>query len=226
MNNETIVFWNYWILSRNQPKPLWQLLRQLSIVTGMQITQIQIKWMKRRRSAHWQCWWCVCTVSSHVICQDGLQGKKVTNLLMAQPTSQWQSPKVLLKSQCRAAKGTGQLISPLLIKRVATLLEILSSPDNKILSRRDFKGGKRSSCKWHHNCSPASASQFPLSQHWHLHRNGNWHRKLTGEELSKGAALGCCKLLPLFLGGQWAGPRQISSTSDAPQIFPCPLLRV
>lgn len=76
MNNEPIVFWNYWVLSRNKPKPLWQLLRQLSIIIGMQIIQIQIKWMTRRRSAHWQCWWYACTVSPHIICQDGLQGRK------------------------------------------------------------------------------------------------------------------------------------------------------
>lgn len=153
MNNETTAFWNYWVLSWNEPKPLWQLLRQPSIITGMQIIQIQIKWMKRKRSAHWQCWWYACVVSSHVSCQDDLEAKKKTNLLMVQQTFQWQLSEVLLKWQHRIVKDTGQFISPLLTKWVSTLLEILLHPDNEMHNRKGFVSRKITSCNQHHASS-------------------------------------------------------------------------
>lgn len=101
----------------------------------------------------------------------------------------WQSPKVPLKSQCRATKGTGQLISPLLRKRVATLLEILPCPDNKMLSRKDLQGGKQLPANDITTApEPApSKSPFPKAgplktkQHWQLHRNASGRENSQGK---------------------------------------------
>lgn len=144
-----------------------------------------------------------------------LTGKKVTNVLMAQPPSQWQSPKVLSQSQCRATKGTGQLISPLLLKTAATLLEILPCPDNKMLSRKDFAWRKITSRNGIMTAPQPVPATSPLSQssasyieqHWQLHRRASWQRKLIGEKLSKGASLGVLQT-PAFVPGRTVGRSQ------------------
>lgn len=148
-----------------------------------------------------------------------LTGNKTTNLLMSQPTSQWQPPKVPLKP----TKGTGQLISPLLIKRVATLLEILPCPDSKMLSRKDLQGGKKLPANDITTAPEPVASRSPFHQAVPVKIKGtdSFTEMATGkhwESITGGAANSClCS---------WEDSGHIPSTSDTPQIFPCPILRV